>query len=339
MSELPNESAIGLAFDLGGTSLRVGSVDASGRIIDTIVEPTPSTASGVTSDQLVPQLIDTMVDMGKRVCGKVRIVSLAFPGPVETGGIPLAAPTVWRGLRFGPSLLEGMRLAWGGVPIHIVNDVAAAGYHLVSQGRSDFCLTTVSSGIGAQIFLNGQPVGGAYGGEIGHVRLPDPQFALAACECGGTAHLGAVSSGRGTLEVARTWAVQHPDSFSASWLYRQGVTADTLTTYDLVAAFHAADPWTHHLITESSRPLGRTLAITHAAVGITDFPIMGGFAVALGGAYLNILAQHAADHVNWLDQEWRAMLSSVDVLEPGLAGSAWLIARILAKQTSEDRHG
>lgn len=321
---------LGIVFDLGGTSLRAAAVDAAGDIVSTTVGDTPSVADGTPDDQLIPALVSSMSDMSSRLCGDgndVRALSLAFPGPVRADGVPLNAPTVWQEQVLGPSLLTALHKAWSGTEIFIVNDVAAAGYHLVAQGRRDFLLTTVSSGIGAQLFTDAVPVGGAYGGEIGHLRLPDEEFAGVDCECGGSAHLGAVCSGRGTLEMARRRIRQDPQAFRTSWLHAQGISVEGLTTYDIVAAFHAEDPWTMRLIDATAQPLGRILATVHAAAGTTDFPIMGGFAMALGEEYCRILARHARNHCHWLDQDWDAMIGLLDHEQPGLAGNAWYLAQ------------
>jgi glucokinase len=169
----------------------------------------------------------------------------------------------------------------------------------------DFCIVTVSSGIGNKVFIQGRPLVGksGLGGEIGHLRVdfsPDaPQ-----CDCGGIGHLGAIASGRGALKIGRRMADADPGEFSASLLGQRVQRPDKLTNEAIVAAFQSGDPWTAQLIQKVATPLGRTLATIHQGIGIMRFVIVGGFALALGEGYRTELVRSAAEcswsrHQNW----------------------------------------
>src|ERR1700750_2414313 len=93
-----------------------------------------------------------------------RAVGVAFPGPVGADGRVLAAPTIW-GDRGCAPFAVGAALAphWAGAPVHVLNDVSAAGYRHLRAPDEDFCIVTVSSGIGNKVFIRGRPVTGAAG--------------------------------------------------------------------------------------------------------------------------------------------------------------------------------
>jgi glucokinase len=175
---------------------------------------------------------------------------------------------------------------WPNARVRILNDVTAAGYRYLRSSDDDFCIVTVSSGIGNKVFANGRPLVGrnGLGGELGHLRVDDSEGAP-VCECGGRGHLGAVASGRGVLAYARKHAPQ-------------GGCAEALTSSDLVAAFHREEPWATKIVEHGAAPLGWALAAMHLGLGIERFVLVGGFALALGDAYRHLVAR-AADARCW----------------------------------------
>jgi predicted NBD/HSP70 family sugar kinase len=191
-----------------------------------------------------------------------------------------------------------------------MNDVSAAGYRYLHDPGEDFCIVTVSSGIGNKVFLRGHPmVGpGGRGGEIGHVQVDfSPDAPL--CDCGALGHLGAIASGHGTLAMARRFAQRGPEAFARSRLgQRFAGHLDALENPDIVEAFHAEDAWTLNLIHHVARPLGQMLAAIHLGVGIERFVLIGGFALALGEPYRREVAR-AASSCEWgIGQDWQTML-------------------------------
>jgi glucokinase len=236
------------------------------------------------------------------------VVSVAFPGPITPRGDALSAPTIWGegdGRVFPVRReLEGL---WPSARVFVLNDVTAAGYHYRRDPAEDFCIVTVSSGIGVKVFVAGRPIVGpdGRGGEIGHVRVafaPDSPV----CDCGGRGHLGAVSSGRGVLLAARRLAREDADGFARSVLAGSG---RPIENSDIVGAFRRGDAWATQLVRETARPLGQMLAAIHSALGIERFVIIGGFALALGEAYRKELADVASGCCWHLGEDWDAMLT------------------------------
>jgi glucokinase len=84
-----------------------------------------------------------------------------------------------------------------GIPARLFNDVEAAAAGEASfgagQGKKDFVVVFVGTGIGGAIYRNGQPYGGAThtAGELGHMVV-DVNGRL--CGCGGFGHLEAYAS-------------------------------------------------------------------------------------------------------------------------------------------------
>jgi C7-cyclitol 7-kinase len=307
-----------LVFDVGGTNLRAARFQPETVELSALVRRTsPShwTLPGSTARHIQERLLEAMQELASAIAAHEppAVLAVAFPGPIDPEGIALSAPTLWGDgdSRPFPVRRELQRL-WPTSRVFVVNDVTAAGYRYLRGPGEDFCIVTVSSGIGLKIFVAGRPVVGAAGrgGEIGHVRVdfsPTAPF----CDCGGQGHLGAIASGRGALQTALRLARQGDASFSDSLLGRrlQGDLAG-LDNRALVDAFRSGDPWASDLIRRVAQPLGQALAAIHMALGIERFVIIGGFALALGEAYRRELVRAAQDSCWRLGQDWETMISS-----------------------------
>jgi predicted NBD/HSP70 family sugar kinase len=273
----------GLVFDIGGTKTRAGLFDpARSTLIRSVCAATPNHLQHPESsfEQLREQLLSLMQRLGDELidCRSLDRIDVAFAGPIDASGKVLAAPTVW-GTRLASPYGLGKDLArrWPHARVTIMNDLTAAGYRYLRPGGEDFCIVTVSSGIGNKAFVEGRPMLGSrgLGGELGHLRMDDSP-AAPVCECGARGHLGAVSSGRAVLDYAR------------------GRTArKALASGDLVAAFRRGEPWAVEIIEHGAGPLGWALAAIHLGVGIERFVLIGGFALALGEAYRQLVADAA----------------------------------------------
>jgi glucokinase len=305
-----------LVFDIGGTTLRAALYDPDGgRLMRTHRSATPSTWSErtATAADLHEQLVRRIADASNALLGgrPPSAVCVAFPGPVDPTGRVLVTPTVWgneRSVPFAPAV--ELAHLWPSSAIHVINDVTAAGYRYVASGLTEFCIVTVSSGIGHKVFVGGREIvgPGGRGGEIGH-WVVDPSPNAPPCDCGERGHVSAVASGRGALLLARRRALAEPWLFRESALCRfRASDPEQLQTEDLVASFADEDSWTVRLIGDVATPLGRALAAIHLTVGVERFVIVGGFALALGERYRALLVSAGRESCLDLGQDWDTMI-------------------------------
>jgi glucokinase len=305
-----------VVFDIGGTSLRAARFHPETETLSASVRRTsPShwTLPGRAARHIQARLFGAIQESVTAIAAGAppAVLAVAFPSPIDADGNALSAPTLWgdgHPLPF-PVRRELLRL-WPTSRVIVVNDVTAAGYRYLRDPAEDFCIVTVSSGIGSKVFVGGRAVVGAAGrgGEIGHWRV-DFSPAAPRCDCGGQGHLGAVASGRGALQTALRLARQGDPGFSGSLLGRR--LQGDLTGLDneaLADAFRRGDAWTVELIRRVAQPLGQALAAVHVALGIERFVIVGGFALALGEGYRRQLVQAAQDSCWPLGQDWETML-------------------------------
>jgi glucokinase len=199
------DGASALALDLGGSRIRAGVVDGSGRVVARAEARTPAEAG--------PQgVVATSVSMLRRVRdaapGAVRDaivgVGIAAPGPLDPArGSFVEPPNLPRS--FAGAALAGPIGAALGLPAALERDThvaALAEWELgAARGLTDFLYLTVSTGIGGAIVSGGQLLGGPDGvaGELGHllVEIDGPP-----CGCGGRGHLEGIASGSGIARAA-----------------------------------------------------------------------------------------------------------------------------------------
>jgi glucokinase len=306
-----------LVFDIGGTSSRAARFDPHTDALIALVRRTsPSHWSlpGRDARHIQESLMGALQEMIAALArGETpAVLAVGFPGPIDPEGNALSAPTLWGDGAPEPfPLYRELQRRWPASKVVVMNDVTAAGYSYLRGPEEDFCIVTVSSGVGLKVFVGGRPVVGpaGRGGEIGHLRV-DFSPEAPVCDCGGQGHLGALASGRGALQTALRLAHQGGAYFAGSFLGRrlQGDLA-RLDNEALAEAFQSGDPWAGEVIRRVAQPLGQALAAIHVALGIERFIIVGGFAVALGEGYRRELVRTAQSSCWGLGQDWDKMIA------------------------------
>lgn len=241
-------------------------------------------------------------------------VALALPGPVVDGSVECLPTLFGQRVRNLPAADLAASL-WPDARLWILNDLTAAGQAMLGIGHRDFCVVTLGSGIGAKLYTDGRPLLGprGIGGEIGHWVVAQGQDV--ACDCGGTGHLGAIASGRGTLQWVQRQAKQDPAGFVQSSLGAAvGGAVDALSAESIAQHFHAGDRWVAAALAVPAGALGQTFALIHLATGIERFFVVGGFGQAMGATYAASIAQHAAASC------WRTGLEWASAIEVPPAG-------------------
>jgi glucokinase len=314
-----------LVFDVGGTRMRAALYDEPRGALRNVRrrEAPQSDERGRLT------LYRAIADLGREVLEgrSPGIVAVAFPGPLDPSGRALAAPTLWGRSGSGPiPVRDEIAALWPGASVHVLNDVTAAGYRFVDEVAGDFCVLTVSSGIGHKVFACGRPLVGpeGRGGEIGHWRV-DTAPDAPVCDCGARGHLGALASGRAVPGQVRALVAADEEAFRRSvW----AGASDRITNESLASAFREGDAWTARLVGRMAEPLGTALAALHLGVGVESFVILGGFALSLGAGYRRALVRAAASASWALGQDWDRMIRLGDVEEEaGLLGAGRFAAR------------
>jgi glucokinase len=259
--------------DLGGTHLRVATVDRNGKIYYRHMQPTPKAEK---PNEIVQALIEAAHEAERQTAalgGVVTAVALAVPGTVNVAeGVVVKAPNV--------PCLEGFRLAaaleseldW---PVILENDAnaAAMGEMWLGAGRGHRTLicVTLGTGVGGGIILDGKLWRGADGSaaEIGHIGV-DP-FAGVACMCGSHGCLEVYASATAIVRMTREARPRYPNSILHN--------TEDLTSQKIYQAGHQGD----ELAIEVFRRMGVYLGIGLASL----INVLNPEIVVIGGGLSN----------------------------------------------------
>jgi len=178
-------------FDLGGTQLKYGLIDSSGRIVHKDKIPSPGTLDGLLS-----AIGDIWRDLKGATPGKVKACGFGFAGFFSLAEQKILSSPNYPSLD-NVNIVPSLRRIID-VPFCIDNDanVAAFGEYVYGAGRGAQSLVflTVGTGIGSGIILDGELWHGKCGfaGELGHITV-NPEGDI--CNCGNRGCLETEASG------------------------------------------------------------------------------------------------------------------------------------------------
>ena len=164
-----------LAFDIGGTKIAAGVVDAVGEVLSFAVEPTHA-------DRGAEDGLERLFALGRRVVGdskldwdEIAAVGIGCGGPLDAGRGVLVAPPHLPGWEDVPVAALAERAF--ARPAVLENDAtaAAAGEHRFGAGVGTRHLVylTISTGVGGGAVVDGRLYRGVMGNgaELGHVSV------------------------------------------------------------------------------------------------------------------------------------------------------------------------
>jgi glucokinase len=279
-----------LGVDVGGTNIKWGLVDDSGRVLLRDHLPTHADRPPELAIDRVVAAIDAGLAGANCRRGDIRGLGLATPGTMDIPrGLILEPPNLpcWRHFPIRDAVA-----AASGLPVAFANDANAAafGEHWAGSGgaHDNLLLLTLGTGVGGGVLVNGKTLDGthSYGGECGHIIIdPNPEARL--CGCGRTGHLEAYASA--TALVKR--CDEALASGRSSGLRRLVVGSSGITALAIAQAAAAGDDLARELVLDTALYLGIGIAslihVLDPAIvllgGAMDF---GGESSALGREFL-----------------------------------------------------
>ncbi|MGZ9586958.1 ROK family glucokinase [Paenibacillus marinisediminis] len=264
-----------VGVDLGGTAIKVGLVNAEGKLLQTFEGPTevPKGPDAVIDNiekyvrhivEESPYSWDQVVGVGAGVAGFTNVKE----------GIILLAPNI--GFKEVPirSILEE-RLQ---KPIKIDNDanVAALGEAWSGAGKGiDHCVCfTLGTGVGGGIIVGGKILQGFSGlaGELGHIAVT-PDIEAIQCGCGKMGCVETVSSATGIIRMAND-AVERGDRTSLAHVEH------SITAKDVFDAAKAGDEVAIRIVSRAAHYLGKAMSAVAVTLNPERFIIGGGVSKA-----------------------------------------------------------
>ncbi|MEQ8765309.1 MAG: ROK family protein [Planctomycetota bacterium] len=248
-------SARHYGIDIGGTKIGVCFGDEDGNLLATDRLDTDPAA---TPDVLLRQAWELLNRAASEVEGEgARAVGIACPGPMSSKeGRFLDPPNMptWHGFEVQRFIEE-----LSGLPVALMNDANASVLAEVAwggaQGTRNAIFLTMSTGMGAGLYLNGDVFEGPddLAGEIGHLRLD----ANGPVGFGKAGSVEGYLSGPGMTQVARNELLAATQRGERSKLHDH----ETVGPPELFAAAREDDPVALRAVDRIGEALGRLMSI------------------------------------------------------------------------------
>ncbi|HOW50690.1 MAG TPA: ROK family protein [bacterium] len=164
-------------IDLGGTKIYTAIASKKGDIIAEVKLPTGALRPKMAIFADIVRSVETACAQAGIAPSELAAIGIGVPGPIDyTTGVVRLCPNIpsWKKVPVAALLCERFDC-----PVRIENDARTAGLAEArcgaGKGFSHVFYTTVSTGIGGAIIIDGRIYHGASGvaGEIGQTRLPD----------------------------------------------------------------------------------------------------------------------------------------------------------------------
>lgn len=317
---MPESKHYFIGIDVGGTSVKEGLFDETGKLLGKVSVPTPPLINEEGYAAVVSG-IDALCGEAGILAPFIRGIGLAVPCPVPANGdikiqanIELNAP----GLK---AALEGR---CPNATVKYGNDANAAAMGELWQGSAkgaqSMVMVTIGTGVGGGVVVNGDVVEGVAGaaGEIGHMCLNPAE--TRTCGCGGHGCLEQYASATG---VVSNYLIEC-EKRGAKPVELSG-PSDSRTVFQLCregdeVAWAAVEVMTDYL--------GRALALVSGIIDPEAF-VIGGGASASADVYLEKLVQKYQKYVLPVSANTPIEVASLGN-DAGIIGAAYIALRASA---------
>ena len=262
-----------IGVDLGGTSIKLGIVTSTGKLIKKI-QILPEAEKG-------PAKIIENIKVGiKEITSKLKYpiegIGIGCPGVVTPGkGIVENPPNLpgWVKVNIG----EIIHLEFN-KKVYVDNDANAAAIGELTFGSGkkykSFIMITLGTGVGGGIVINKKIYHGDHGaaGEIGHISI---DYNGPKCNCGSYGCIEAYAGNLYLREKVRAELIKHPESKMWKLINND---LSKVSPRNVQSAAEAGDTFAKSIIEELGVNLGSAFASLCNVLDISVFIIGGGIA-------------------------------------------------------------
>jgi glucokinase len=299
-----------LCFDVGGTNIKSGLVDANGTVL---AKRKVATRTGGEAEQTFRQfqeLREALCNEAKIAPGEIRAASIGIPGFVEmeTGRVTRAVNLGWRDVPVAEKASAMLN-----VPVFVINDANAAAlgemWRGAGKGVNNLLCITIGTGVGGGVITNGRIVNGTHGlaGEIGHFRVKIEGGR--PCNCGRTGCLETEASASALAYYGEQAAKAHPKSLLAEQLAREG----KVTGKVVAEAARKGDEAARSVLANAAYYLGYALAGAYTVTAPARIVIGGG-----GAAAGSLLLEPT---VRWFHEFTLVDIQKTEIIVPAVLGN------------------
>jgi len=283
-----------IGVDLGGTSIKLGIVTNTGKLIDKISIRTEAEKGPKTVLENIKSGIKQLAVTTSKNKLRIEGIGIGCPGVVTPGkGIVENPPNLpgWSKVNVGKIISQEFKKR-----VHVDNDAnaAAIGELTFGSGRKfkSFVMITLGTGVGGGIIMNKKIYHGDFGaaGEIGHISI---DYNGPKCNCGSYGCIEAYAGNQYLRERVRTELKKHPES--KLWkLINNDLSKVSPRNVQLAA--ETGDAFSKSVIDELGMHLGSAFASLCNVLDISVF-IMGGGIAGFGKPLFDCIRQTIAKRV------------------------------------------
>ena len=291
--------------DIGGTTVKIGFFETTGKLVDTWEIPTRTENDG---ELILPDIAESIKENNEKnsiTTDDIEGIGMGVPGPVKDDGTVLKCVNLGWGVF---NVEKALSVICGGVKVKAGNDanVAALGemWQGGGKGYEDVVMITLGTGVGGGIIRGGKIVAGTNGaaGEIGHIPMIDDESEC--CGCGKKGCLEQYASANGLVNVAEKYIAAHR-TVETELDLNAGFTAK-----DVCDAAKAGDQAGLAAVEESMRLLGKAMASVSCVIDPQVFVVGGGLSKA-GNIIIDTAAKYYKEYAFHASRETEIKLATL----------------------------
>ena len=291
--------------DIGGTTVKIGFFETTGKLVDTWEIPTRTENDG---ELILPDIAESIKENNEKnsiTTDDIEGIGMGVPGPVKDDGTVLKCVNLGWGVF---NVEKALSVICGGVKVKAGNDanVAALGemWQGGGKGYEDVVMITLGTGVGGGIIRGGKIVAGTNGaaGEIGHMPMVDDESEC--CGCGKKGCLEQYASANGLVNVAEKYIAAHR-TVETELDLNAGFTAK-----DVCDAAKAGDIAGLAAVEESMRLLGKAMASVSCVIDPQVFVVGGGLSKA-GNIIIDTASKYYKEYAFHASRETEIKLATL----------------------------
>lgn len=265
-----------IGVDLGGTSIKLGIVTNTGKLIEKIAVRTEADKGHKKVIENIKNGIKELTGTRNKEKYKIQGIGIGCPGVVTPGkGIVEKPPNLpgWVKVNIGEIIRKEF-----GKKVFVDNDAnaAAIGELIFGSGRKykSFIMITLGTGVGGGIVINKKIYHGDCGaaGEIGHISI---DYNGPKCNCGSYGCIEAYAGNQYLRERVRTELKKQPESKMWEMISND---LSKVSPRNVQIAAETGDAFAKSVIAELGLHLGSAFASLCNVLDISVFIIGGGIA-------------------------------------------------------------
>lgn len=279
-----------VGVDVGGSSIKAGVVDDSGRPLSAVSLPTEAARGQEHGLEQMARSVRAAVAEAGLTLDRIAAIGVATPGTMDIpAGLILDPPNLkpWRNVPVRQYIFDTFQ-----IPTAFQNDANAAAYGEywagTGKGVHSMVLFTLGTGVGGGIIVGDRIIQGehSHGAELGHmvIEMTRPR----QCGCGRWGCLEAYASATGVVKRTRDALAADDGKSRLHGVLKSG---GELTSEEVFDAAAAGDDLAAKIVEETAYYL---------AVGTTNLMhiidpnmvVFGGGMIAAGPAFLDRIRQH-----------------------------------------------